>query len=145
MKMGVTRSQWSQVMKGTPQGSILGSYVFNIFQNDLMYLLNSLSDIYNYADDNTVGCMSTSFQQLKINLQISVRVRVLLHCYESNCMRGNPDKCQCIVGKEHESNESIAITDKTTLIPLDSCKLLGLEVDGKLMFKTVTKLFILSP
>ncbi len=52
-------------------------------------------------------------------------------------MRANPDRCQCIVfGKEHESNESIAITDKTTLIPLDSCKLLGVEVDRKLMFKT---------
>ena len=125
------------MIKGTPQGSILGPYVFNIFQNDLMYLLNSLCDVYNYADDNTVGCMSTSFQQLKTNLQMSVRV--LLDWYESNCMRANPDKCQCIVfGKEHESNESIAITDKTTVIPLDSCKLLGVEDDRILnqMFKT---------
>ncbi len=84
-----------------------------------MYLLNSLCDIYNYADDNTVGCMSTNFQQLKINSQMLVCV--LLDWYESNCMRANPYKFQCIVfGKEQESNECILITDKTTLIPLDS-------------------------
>ena len=35
-----------------------------------------------------------------------------------------------------ESKESISITDTTELILLDSCKLLGIEVDRKLMFKT---------
>ncbi len=34
VKMDVTRNEWSQVIKGTPQGSILCPYVFNIFQND---------------------------------------------------------------------------------------------------------------
>ncbi len=46
VKMGVTRSEWSQVNKGMQQGSILGPHVFNIFQNDLMYLLNSPCDLY---------------------------------------------------------------------------------------------------
>ncbi len=71
VKIGVTRSEWSHVIKETPQGSILGPYVLNIFQNDLMYLLTSLCNIYNYKDDNTVWCMSNNFQQLKINVHIS--------------------------------------------------------------------------
>ncbi len=109
VKMGVTRSEWSQVIKETPQGP--DQYVFNILQN---VPIKNLCDIYNHTDDNTVGCMPTSFQQLKINLQMSVRI--LLHWYESNCMRANPDKFQYIVfRKEHESNEPIAITDVTTL------------------------------
>ena len=100
-----------------------------------MYSLDSLCDLFNYAYDNTVGCMSNSFQQLSVNLQMSVRV--LLDWYESNYMRANPDKFQCIVfGKKTQQNECIAITDTTELIPLESCKLLGVEVDRKLTFRT---------
>ncbi len=66
---GLTRSDWSHVIKGTPQVSTLGPYVFNVFQNDLMYLLNSRCDIYNYADDNTVwGECQIAFNKLNINL-----------------------------------------------------------------------------
>ncbi len=50
-----------------------------------MYSLKGLCDICNHADDNTVGGGgSDSFQQLKVNLQMLVRV--LLDWYESNCM-----------------------------------------------------------
>ena len=54
-------------------------------------------------------------------------------------MRASPDNFQTSVlflEKKHESNESIAIADITTLIPLDSCKLLGVQFDRKVMFKT---------
>ncbi len=53
VSMGVARREWSQVIKETPQGSILCAYVFNIFQNDLMYLLNSLCDIFRYLTMQT--------------------------------------------------------------------------------------------
>ncbi len=43
---------------GTAQGSILGPFVLNVFQNDLVNIMSNASDIYNYADDNTIGCLS---------------------------------------------------------------------------------------
>ena len=54
VKVGGHTSNWLSVHKGAPQGSIFGPFLFNVFQNDLLVKLADLSDIYNYADDNTV-------------------------------------------------------------------------------------------
>ena len=54
MKVNAVRSDREDLNKGTPQGSILGPLIFNIFLNDIFYFVNTGS-IYNYADDNYVS------------------------------------------------------------------------------------------
>ena len=54
VKIGRVVSSWAKIIKGVPQGSILGRLIFNIFINDIFYLITH-SKIYNYADDNTVS------------------------------------------------------------------------------------------
>ena len=44
------------IKSGIPQGSILGTILFNIFINDLFYLFEN--DLHNFADDNTVPVVS---------------------------------------------------------------------------------------
>ena len=46
-------SMWNEVITGAPQGSILGSLLFNIFLNDI-FLFMSKRQLCNYADDNTL-------------------------------------------------------------------------------------------
>ena len=50
--------------KGCPQGSLLGSLAYNIFSNDLLILMENVCDIYNYADDNSVGCYGKSVEEV---------------------------------------------------------------------------------
>ena len=43
---------WTQVLQGVPKGSILGTLLFNIYLNDLFFLLD-YTEVCNFADDTT--------------------------------------------------------------------------------------------
>ncbi len=51
VKVGLYRSKWLPSLKGTPQGSILGTYMLNILVTELVYMMNSTGNMYNNTDD----------------------------------------------------------------------------------------------
>ena len=61
VKLSGRASDWMELLKGVPQGSILGPIFFNIFMNDI-YATTTRSSLYNYADDNTIAVICDTKQ-----------------------------------------------------------------------------------
>ena len=65
-KMRSAYSNWSEVLRGIPQGSILLSpMLFNIFINDIFIRNQKKSEIYNFADVNTCIYVKEIYYALK--------------------------------------------------------------------------------
>ena len=79
VKIGNERLNWmGGISKDVPQGSILLPLIFNIFFNDLFYFIKQ-SNMYNYADNNTV---SVNHKELIIlSRQSQAEAEVTVQCF----------------------------------------------------------------
>ena len=132
VRLGAHRSEWSEIIKGVPQGSILGPLLFNIFINDI-FLIPNKSSLHNYADDNTLSYSHKDPDILIHNLQHDCTA--ILRWFKDNIMQANPGKFQAISFGRKGNN---IITDftfhNTTIHCDDSVLLLGVEFDHLLTF-----------
>ena len=129
VKLGEGRSSWLNIIKGVPQGSILGPTIFNIFINDIFY---KIENIYNYADDNTISRHGIDVHEVKSLLEEGTSAA--LNWFRVNEMQANPDKFQAIILGNSNTDEISFEIDGHKIKPTNCVKLLGVKIDNKLSF-----------
>ena len=90
VKINNSYSLWSLIKHGVPQGSILGSILFNIFLCDMFFTVDNI-DIASYADDNIPYSVGKSQCDLETKPQkASVKISQWFH---ENDLKANQEKC----------------------------------------------------
>ena len=118
------------MQKGVSQGSVLGPLL--IFFINIIYELQGVCSLHNYADDNTI-CSYSDMNILKINLDKNANLA--LKWFENNHMKANSSKFQAILFKCRKNEEVFDLNIADELIkPVSHVKLLGVLIDGNLSF-----------
>ena len=88
------------ILSDIPQESILGPISFNIFMNDIFFLLGS--DLHNFADNNTVTAVAETIQDF-INSP-EVKTINATEWMKDNDMIANPNEFKAIVLTKTDHN-----------------------------------------
>ena len=132
VKISSFRSEWANLLKGVPQGSVLGPLLFNVFINDLFYFVER-TNLYNFADDNSLSYASYSFTDLIYNLEHDSNV--CIQWYVDNGMEASPSKFQAIVLSSKPIQPVLVNVHGNVFIRSESVvKALGVHIDTHLNF-----------
>ena len=99
-------SNWRETCTGVPQGSILGPLLFNVYINDLFFMVTDTA-ICNFADDTTIfatdSCLDKVLQRLETDALF------LSKWFSENFMKLNEGKCHLLTFGTIRSNIKIKI------------------------------------
>ena len=89
-----------EIVLEVPQGSALGSLLFNMYINDLFFLMKS-TNVCRYEDDTTFHVCDMNLENLVRRLEYDLFPAI--EWFESNYMKLNQDKCHFLLsGHKHE-------------------------------------------
>ena len=101
-KINSSYSSWEEILFGIPQGSVLGTLLFNIFLRDTFFVL-SQTDFGSYADDNTPYVEANNTDEV-ITILENDSIQ-LFKWFSDNQMKVNKDKCHLFIS----NNEKVSM------------------------------------
>ena len=111
-KIGSSYSSWYDIIRGVPQGSILGPLLFNIYINDLFFVIK-LSEVCNFAEDNTLYSSNKELELVFRNLKSDLNN--VLAWLNANSLKANPRKFQFMVLGTKEADSFILNLDNNKI------------------------------
>ena len=129
-KVNTSFSSWEELIKGVPQGSVLGSILFNLYLNDLSYL-SDLTEVCNFPDDTTFHACDNDLSNLTKRLEHDTFLAT--EWSETNGIKLSKDKCYLLVSGHKYENVWVKMRGEKIWESAKQ-KLLGLETRGNLNF-----------
>ena len=126
-KCNASFSNWTELLLGVPQGSVLGPLLYQ-----WSFYVTELTSICNYADDTTFHACDSDICSLIKRLEHDSLLG--FEWFESNYMKLNEDKRHFIIsGYKHEI--MFANIRESRIWEKEQQKLLGVAIDKNLKFK----------
>ena len=127
-------SDWLNVVRGVPQGTVLGPLLFNIYVNELSQSTNCR--ITQYADDT---CIFVSGKDVSLICdQLAGGINVVIDFLEEHELMINVQKTKfLILGSKANINHARGISIQvrgTKIVQSDSAKYLGVVIENDLSF-----------
>jgi hypothetical protein len=92
VKLDNITSEWKMV-RGCPQGSSFGPLLWNLFQNDMSFLVKD-ANLTLYADDHQLYSAGVKHDTILSN--VSMQGKLTMSWYRDNFLLANSDKFQCL-------------------------------------------------
>jgi hypothetical protein len=128
-------SEWQNDKQGVPEGSILGPLLFMIYITDLPFIINKVSKPILFADDTSILCCKTNFNELDM---ASKEILESINTWSSIIsLTSNLTKMNC-VQFSLKPNALININIKHSDIQINNAstlKFLGVTIDSSLSWK----------
>ena len=131
-KVGSSYSCWYDIIRGVPQGSILGHSLLNIFINDLFFI--TWSEECNFADGNTLYSSNEELEIVFRNLESDLNH--VSAWFNINALKANPGMFQFMVPGTKQADSFVLNIGKNKIESSTEVTLVGVKIDKQLKFKS---------
>ena len=125
-----TTSGWYETTRCCPQGSSFGPLLWNVFQNDLHYIVKNCT-LFMYADDHQLSHAAESIKE--VEQVLNEEGNKVSQWYHKNLLKGNFSEYQTISFGSKQKNKELQVKmASTVVVQKPELKLLGVTLDEQL-------------